>query len=608
MLQIETVDGRVYRAILKPAKAVFVIPRPATPMRLLGDSLLSGLQRVLLEPTLWALLFIIGGLRVGWRPVATGALVFSICYLIAQSLANRLWLTVDPSVPIVATALTVLLPALGLATGGEGTKGWVRPFWVISGLLGLLFGGAFPETLASDGLSRPDQILVAIGFNLGVGVGLLLIVAIAFEFRHIVLKVLRIDNGRFRTALGYVFGTICFGLFLYKLEALLTLKSPLEKYSLEAFLFVVVFGMWLRSSFAQRWKALPAVIVLFGSGLAAGFNGLQFPWPSLTLSLTLFILGVLLLIGKRSLKLGWVAGAMGVFYQGWFVGSRISEDMTLPIANVAGAGLLVLTVFYFTLNSSGKVPIINGFIGVRLFGGVVAALAVIWRAEEYIQLLKGPLSTELALGYISVPILGMVLVGSALLTWPRKRRIVEELGVQLKRPMLHWVLVGAAFFAFPVGTLRIARPFFEPHAPTGGEAERVLSQVLSDTYKAFNMRDEGEQYDRLSESVTGGLVANIYLDSRRRLISGTREGAQVTVRDVRLISLGDEVEGNSPEEGFAYTCRWVVTARVQHLQHVHHRQNIYNGILKIRIDEDRWKIFDVELKSEERVILPWQTT
>jgi len=136
----------------------------------------------------------------------------------------------------------------------------------------------------------------------------------------------------------------------------------------------------------------------------------------------------------------------------------------------------------------------------------------------------------------------------------------------------------------------------------------VVTQVLWNTYHAFNLTDEDELYDRISENVTGDLVADLYLDSRRRLTAGTREGAEVTVRDVSVVEVADSGGGTNTEAGFSYTCRWIVTARVRHLQHIHHRQNIYNGALTIRVDGDRWKIARVELASEDRVVLPWQPT
>ena len=160
-----------------------------------------------------------------------------------------------------------------------------------------------------------------------------------------------------------------------------------------------------------------------------------------------------------------------------------------------------------------------------------------------------------------------------------------------------------AFF-LPYGTVRIANPFYEPDAPRGERARRVLTSVLSDTYHAFNIEDEGELYDRLAESVSDELVDDLYLDSRRRLTAGTREGAQVAVRDVRVVEIGDPDAG-AGDRDFAYECSWRVVARVSHLKHVHHRQNLYRGILTLRADDDRWKISGLELLSEDRSVVPW---
>lgn len=133
----------------------------------------------------------------------------------------------------------------------------------------------------------------------------------------------------------------------------------------------------------------------------------------------------------------------------------------------------------------------------------------------------------------------------------------------------------------------------------------MAASVLSDTYHAFNIDDEDALYDSLSESVTGDLIDDLYLDSRRRLTAGTLQGAQVTVRDVSVLEIGDPVGEGAGLDGLAYDCRWVVVARVQHLQHVHHRRNVYNGVLTLRIDGERWKIAGVDLRSEEREVVPW---
>jgi hypothetical protein len=151
--------------------------------------------------------------------------------------------------------------------------------------------------------------------------------------------------------------------------------------------------------------------------------------------------------------------------------------------------------------------------------------------------------------------------------------------------------------------VRVDIPFHDPDAPSAAEAGRVMDTLLTDTYLAFNLEDEDDAFDRLARNLSQELVANVYLDSRRRLTAGTREGAEVTVLDVSVMEVDDAIgtAGNS----FTYPCRWVVTARVRHLKHIHNRRNVYNGELTIRVEEDRWKIARLDLLSEERVVLSW---
>jgi hypothetical protein len=202
----------------------------------------------------------------------------------------------------------------------------------------------------------------------------------------------------------------------------------------------------------------------------------------------------------------------------------------------------------------------------------------------------------------------LVLLGLAALLWPRRRRVLGELGIDRRRSVWHWVALAAAVLAVPYATVAVPNPFHEPRAPRGDDARRVVSSVLLDTYRAFNLRDEEEVFDRLADNVTGDLVEDLYLDSRRRLNAGTRQGTEVTVRDVSVVDIGEPVEEAAGTGTFAYDCRWVVTSRVRHLQHIHHRQNIYGGVLTLTVDGDRWKIADVDLTSEDRVLLSAQPT
>ena len=81
-------------------------------------------------------------------------------------------------------------------------------------------------------------------------------------------------------------------------------------------------------------------------------------------------------------------------------------------------------------------------------------------------------------------------------------------------------------------------------------------------------------------------------------------GGELTAEDLPIQPDWDSASA----EGYSYDCRWAVVARVQHLQHVHHRRNIFNGVLTLRAEQGRWKIAGVALFSEEREVVPWEPT
>jgi hypothetical protein len=172
-----------------------------------------------------------------------------------------------------------------------------------------------------------------------------------------------------------------------------------------------------------------------------------------------------------------------------------------------------------------------------------------------------------------------------------------------------WVLLlGLAIFLIPHGTVRLDNPFFTPRPPSAAAAQRIFTTVLSDIYHAFNLPDEGDAFDALATSISQELIADVYLDSRRRLTAGTRQGAVVTIKDVGVIFVGDALPGGADDDSFTYPCQWYVTARVTHWQHTHDRRNTYAGELTIRVEDERWKIVRLDLESEEREVLSWKSS
>jgi hypothetical protein len=77
------------------------------------------------------------------------------------------------------------------------------------------------------------------------------------------------------------------------------------------------------------------------------------------------------------------------------------------------------------------------------------------------------------------------------------------------------------------------------------------------------------------------------------------------VKDVSVISIEASSTVDSGDKLFAYPCTWVITARVKHWQHIHHRQAMYVGSLTLQLEDDHWKIGDIKILSEEREIVSW---
>jgi hypothetical protein len=206
-----------------------------------------------------------------------------------------------------------------------------------------------------------------------------------------------------------------------------------------------------------------------------------------------------------------------------------------------------------------------------------------------------PFAADWAMARLRIPLL--TLVALALFVWSL---------LSIKRARVRFAVAGClvvlAFVLLPYGVARASVPFLSPKAPSPWQARRIIEPMLSEIYHALNLKDEGQTYDQLAEQVSGHLVTDLYLDSRRRLMAGTREGASVIVRRVEVQNVG--TPRISDTDSPAYPCRWTVTAKVTHWQHSHERRNVYEGDLRLVVEDDRWKLAGLNLRSEEREVVP----
>jgi hypothetical protein len=601
-----TLDGRVYSRILRPSRPGFLVPEPPSAFALAAEAAVAGMRRTLRNPFLWMLILVAALAGTGWRGLLAAALTFASAQAVGQELGAQSWLQIGlPQRDLIILA-ALAVPAVAVAGAGPAWRKWIRPLFPLGLFLGLVCGGARPEALAPEGLSEGEQYLVLVLFAFGVVLAWLLMSAAAAQLEAVLLTV---AEGRHREGalrwLGYGVGALATGILIAKVAGI-ALVAPGPRWAPLALVPAALMAAptlaltgWTRAGAMSFYSILTALAA------TAGINGLSLPFLSTLAFGSLLLLGAALAANRvlpvraAALTSGLAIVSLGYLEISGLIGN-VSRSAGVAVgATVLGAGAFY-AVFVLTRQwQDGRLPV-----ALRSLGLGVAAYAFALRWDEYRTLFDRRFATEMTLGVFRLPVLALLFLAAALLVWPRRRRVLAELGIDRPRRSFHWILLLAAWLALPFGTLALPIPFHETRVLEGEDARRILGGVLSETYRAFNLENEEELYDRLAENVTGELIEDLYLDSRRRLTAGTREGAEVTVQDVEVLEVG---EPNGDDDGsLAYNCRWVVTARVRHLQHVHHRRNVYNGVLTLKVDNERWKIARVELHSEERNVVPWK--
>ena len=159
------------------------------------------------------------------------------------------------------------------------------------------------------------------------------------------------------------------------------------------------------------------------------------------------------------------------------------------------------------------------------------------------------------------------------------------------------VLLAASVALLPVA--KIAVPVPGMTGMSQAETETVVAGLLTNVYRAFDYRDEEVIYDTLERSAAGDLLTGIYLETRKALELQSQGGARVKVKEVDLSAVDARPADGG---GFVAECTWTVSGSVGHWGHLHTRRNQYDALLTIRAVDGVWKITEMNLLEERRVL------
>ena len=602
LFNLEMLNGRSYQTMLSPVNAFFVVPAPPAVFEIIKIAIIRGLRSMLIHGTFYLLILVVLlTYSTGLNPAVRITAWVVLGYALGQQLTAIQWLMVPENLPETATLLATLILSISLVynlTISSDFYGWLLI------LLGTVYGSADYLPQAIQGYDAAEHLTFNVVSYAGIGIGVLIIYWLSVNFAFTIEYFIK--HRKVSTVTGYLAGIISAGLLLYNLSAYLFGSGIVWNIPWLPVLYIMVLSIWtVKSGFHSNF-AIPALLLLLTVGLFLSKTGVDWEWAASGVLMVIMVMTIHFVLGTIPAK--WFDlffTGFGTLTCGYYMSHLAEESLSYANAQIVGF-MVVLALIFVMVQQMSKIGMPMLVIGrsAKLVSGVIL-LAIVGFAwfQEFSANRLTQFMANYAVGRIHIPIVSMLLVVLVIWFWPRYRSIHKNMGVKRRPPIISLYLLGLSVIVSPWFTVLARSPFSSPGITDLDRAEVVVQQVLSNTYHAFNLEDEDQLYEQLALSVDQELIEDIYLDSRRKLRAGVRQGAEVLVKEVELLDFEQTETPDGPSK-LQFESTWVVTARVKHLQHIHHRKNQYSGSILLKTEGAEWKISEITLTSEERTIVP----
>ncbi len=590
LLVINLLDGRSFNEKLSPAMAYFEVPYPPGFLELLKTGTFKGARTLLLQPYFYLLVFgFIFLLKAKNRKKYY--LVLFLTMLSGYFLGSfELMKTPGWMFPISVLSTLFLL---ALKNSGKGNIHF-SPLLIL--VPGLFLGNLLSIQQIDLVLTPGEQLGFAMFFSLGIGLGLLLVVTLFSQLKDILIY-FQIYK-RFLPALSIIIGSLSLGLLIFELSLFWRTTSMLPKIPAIILLFILVIPLII----SRRNLLASGLSFAFFSaiGLVVLMNGFSIPYAEIMLLGLILVNLVFVLLKPGIPRIVFLINiTIGCILAGNILGSYANDNLSFPLAR--SVGYLALGIFLIGMIAGILPKRSTTKIYHRVCGLLLLCFGLMFFGNLFLEQYFDNLASEYVNGILPVPILSLILLIFAMISWPRNRSIHKQMKLETRKPLLSLSLLLLAIILLPFH-LGIKNPWYKAQELDRSGMKLVMENVLSNTYTAFNEEDEEKLFEALSRNVDAELLDNVYLDSRRRLSMGLREGAEVSVEEVKLNELGDPAQ-LSDTEMLEYPVRWTVTARVRHLKHIHYRKNSYTGTVALKSIDNQWKISKISLSSEDRKVM-----
>lgn len=177
-----------------------------------------------------------------------------------------------------------------------------------------------------------------------------------------------------------------------------------------------------------------------------------------------------------------------------------------------------------------------------------------------------------------------------------RRYRLQPIKIQLGAIIL--LIVGGVllfpYYQFSFGSSAKARRISEE------DSKAIILNLLKNVYRSFDFREEEDVYDKLAISVSGDLLTDIYLQSRKSMQIEQAGGAEAKVEQLEVLET--DIQGSTRQQGaLDVRAKWTAIGSVGHWGHIHTRQNLYDAIVTLAVIDGYWKITGLEVLEEKRV-------
>lgn len=627
LFSLKMLNGRSYQRMLSPVNAFFLVPYPPRTLSLVKNAIFDGLRTILNHGALYLLMLMVAITKSfnqrtsstsdispapvalvyqpkPWQRLTLPVALAVICFAAGQQLTAAQWLLIPDNLP--STAALLLSAILSLQFLYHQAPA-LRVNWLLPALLGLAFGSVDYNRDLVAGYTSAEALFASIIFYLGVGLGIIIIFWLSINFLYCINLIFKADNN-IKTAqwLAYAVGILSCALLFYEFTPYFFTSGPRWTVPLLSLVFILVVSIWMaRTEPGHPLIAAFTLLLLLGTGMVMGIKGIRFDWE---ISLMLMVLLVFIIyLWFKATPPRWVnllfIGS-GTIMCGLYMTNLAAENLSYARAQTVGFLVVLMLLFilgYYLYSQAGRPLVQSQIFRLVLISLSLVVMGVFW-TQEFSQSPLSHFISDYTAGILHIPVASLLLLLLAVVFWPRYKAIHRSMGLKRRAPITSILLAGLAFFLLPWLTLKATNPVSEKGIPDMDRAGVIVQQVLSNTYHAFNLQDENQLYNQLSQSVDQDLIEDIYLDSRRKLRAGVRQGAEVLVKEVELLEI-KRSPGETGEDLLRFDTRWVVTARVRHLQHIHHRKNQYTGTIVLKTEDTGWKISGITLTSEDRTVI-----